>query len=158
MAIIEFLGFSVSILGAVICGRFVLPCFIIPHLSATLENAEQSLAHAVAAGAIPEANEYRVDFEILAGQFARMRIESHRSPGLFPQIRLVVRHGFTCRLYSLTSRVKALRLKVEVAMDERRLAVLATPRVVVRARTPAPAGDVAMPIPELTRPVTLLVH
>jgi hypothetical protein len=131
---IEFLGFSVSIFGVVICARFVLPCFIIPPLSSTLENAEQSLAHAVATGAIPEINEHTVEFEMyasrlcktrvvllmlthwhsLAGQFARIRIDSHRSPGLFPQIWLASRHGFTCKLYSLASRVEALRLKVEV--------------------------------------------
>ena len=129
---IEFIGFSVSILGVVICARFVLPCFIIPPLSLTMENAEQSLAHAVATGAIPEESEHRVNYEMyashlcnprvvvlthkhsLADQFARVRIDSHRSPGLFPQIWLAVRHGYTCKLYSLGSRVEALRLKVEV--------------------------------------------
>lgn len=66
-------------------------------------------------------------------------------------------------------------------MDERRLAVLATPQIVVRAPTPVPARgtwsidkswisgphhescfflalDVAMPIPERAPPGTMLVH
>jgi hypothetical protein len=63
-------------------------------------------------------------------------------------------------------------------MDERRLAAVAATQVVVRARTPGTWSidhaflgphcesffsssfglDVAMPIPELARPVTLLVH
>lgn len=136
MAIVELLGFCVSIFGmyaVVICLRFLLPCFITPTLSSILTNAEESLAHAVATGAIPETNELRVDLEMyaallfmqpravvlthlhsLASQFARMRLESHRSPGLFPQLWLAARYGLTCRLYSLASQIEAVRLKVEV--------------------------------------------
>jgi len=162
MAMIEFLGFCVSVFGmygVVICIRFLLPCFITPTVSSMLDNAEQSLADAVATGAIPEVNDHRVDLEILTSRFARMRIESHRSPGFFPQLWLAVRHGLTCKLYSLASQVEAVRQKVEVAVDERRLALLASPQIVVRAATPVPAGNVAMPIPELAPPEPLfLVH
>jgi len=106
-----------------------------------------------------EVNDHRVDLEILTSRFARMRIESHRSPGFFPQLWLAVRHGLTCKLYSLASQVEAVRQKVEVAVDERRLALLASPQIVVRAATPVPAGNVAMPIPELAPPEPLfLVH
>jgi hypothetical protein len=86
-----------------------------------------------------------------------MRIESHSSPGLFPQLRLAVRYGLTRRLYFLASQVEAVRLEVEMALDERRLALLASPQIVIRASTPVPAGVVAMPIPELAPPERLFV-
>jgi hypothetical protein len=136
MGLIELLGFCISIFGmycVVLCLRFLLPCSIITNVSSILNNAEQSLAHGVATGAIPLMNDYRVDLEMytscfcdymsssslthshsLASQFSRMRIESHRSPGFFPQIRLAVRHGLTCRLYSLASQIGAVGQKVEV--------------------------------------------
>jgi hypothetical protein len=43
-----------------------------------------------------------------------MRIESNLSPGLFPQLRLAVRHGLTRKLYFLASQAEAIRLEVEV--------------------------------------------
>jgi len=157
---VEFLGICVSIFGlygVVICLRFVLPCFIIPTVSSVLSNADQALALAVASGAIPATNVYQAHLETHANSFARMRIESHSSPGLFPQLRLAVRHGLTRRLYFLASQVEAVRLEVEMALDERRLALLASPQIVIRASTPVPAGVVAMPIPELAPPERLFV-
>ncbi|KAH9032566.1 hypothetical protein EDB85DRAFT_1201931 [Lactarius pseudohatsudake] len=116
MDLIEWLGFCLSILGTygvVIYLRLLIPCYIIPNVSSMLNNAERSLAHAVTIGALPEMSDYRVDLEILASRFARMRIESHRSPGVFPQIWLAVRHGLTCRLYSLASQIRAVGREVE---------------------------------------------
>ena len=78
-------------------------------------------------------------FYSFASELARMRIQSHRSPRLFQQIWLAIRHRLTYRLYSLSSEIGAVRLRVEVrfgspvmslpvykgsqlAMDEQRLA------------------------------------
>ncbi|KAH9067661.1 hypothetical protein EDB87DRAFT_18954 [Lactarius vividus] len=143
MDFIEWLGFCLSILGTygvVIYLRLLIPCYIIPNVSSMLNNAEQSLTHAVTIGALPEMSDYRVDLEILANRLARMRIESHRSPGAFPQIWLAIRHGLTCRLYSLASQIGAVGLEVEVAMDERRLSLLATPQIAVITPPIVPAG------------------
>lgn len=43
-----------------------------------------------------------------------MRIKSHISPGLFQQIQLAVQHRLTYRLYSLSSQIGAVSLRVEV--------------------------------------------
>ncbi|KAI9465244.1 hypothetical protein BJY52DRAFT_1245983 [Lactarius psammicola] len=134
MGPIEWIGFCISIFGmysVVICLRLILPCYIIPNVSSMLNNAGQSLAHAVTTGAIPEMSDYRVDLEILANRFARMRIESHRSPGMFPQIWLAVRHGLACRLYSLASQIGSVMQQIEVVMDEQHLSLHATPQNVV---------------------------
>jgi hypothetical protein len=85
-----------------------------------------------------------------------MRIESHRSPGFFRQIELGFRRGLTYRLYLLSSRIRAVKMRVEVrwtfiaiqqtikvsvsqvAMDERRLASLTAPQIVVSPPLPGP--------------------
>ena len=99
-------------------------------------------------------------FYSFASELARMRIQSHRSPRLLQQIRLAIRHRLTYRLYSLSSEIGAIRLRVEVrfgstvmslpvyklsqlAMDEQRLAF---PHNVVL--TPAPLHTSGM---QLTR-------
>ncbi|KAI9441610.1 hypothetical protein H4582DRAFT_2055471 [Lactarius indigo] len=155
MNFIEWLGFCLSVFGIyglVIYLRFLFPCYIIPNVFSILNNAEQSLAHAVSIGALPEMSDYRVDLEILASRFARMRIESHRSPGFFPQIWLAVRHGLTCRLYSLASQIGAVGIEVEVAMDVRRLSLPAAPQIVVITPSVAPAGDTAIPMTHTAEP------
>ena len=96
------------------------------------------------------------DLHSLAGNLAGMRIESHRSPGFLRQIELGFRRGLTYRLYLLSSRIRAVKMRVEVrstfiaiqqtieasvsqlAMDERRLALLTTPQIVVSAPSPGP--------------------
>ncbi|KAH9051002.1 hypothetical protein EDB83DRAFT_2317086 [Lactarius deliciosus] len=155
MDLIEWLGFCLSILGT--CGvviylRHLIPYYIIPNVSSMLNNAERSLAHAVTIGALPEMSDYWVDLEILASRFARMRIESHRSPGVFPQIWLAVRHGLTCRLYSLASQIRAVGHGVEVAMDLRRLSLPATPQIVAITPSIVPAGDTAIPMGHVAEP------
>ena len=54
------------------------------------------------------------DDRSLTNQLLRFRMESHRSPGFFSQLRLVLQSGLTCRLYVLSSQIEATRLKVEV--------------------------------------------
>jgi hypothetical protein len=53
----------------------------------------------------------------LANQVLRLRMESHRSPGLLQQLRLVFWSGLACRLYVLSSQIETLKLKVEVRRD-----------------------------------------
>ncbi len=54
------------------------------------------------------------DLHSLAADLARMRIESHRSPGFFQQTGLAFRHGLTYRLYSLSSKIRDVKMRVEV--------------------------------------------
>ncbi|KAH9035130.1 hypothetical protein EDB83DRAFT_2318817 [Lactarius deliciosus] len=69
MAIIDILGFCISIFGVVIYLRFLLPRNIIPNISTTLTDAEQSLALALTIGAISETSDYRVDLAISGSLF-----------------------------------------------------------------------------------------
>ena len=43
-----------------------------------------------------------------------MRIESNRTRGTFQQLRLVLLHGLTCKLYSLYDRIEDIKAKLEV--------------------------------------------
>ncbi|KAI9448678.1 hypothetical protein BJY52DRAFT_306544 [Lactarius psammicola] len=105
------------------------PCYIIPNLSTLLNDVEQCLTSAIAIGVILA--EYRAVLETHAGNLARMRIESHRSPGFFQQIVLAFRRGFhTQALFTLVA-IGAVKMRVELAMDERRLALLTAPQIVV---------------------------
>jgi hypothetical protein len=47
----------------------------------------------------------------------QIRIESHRAPGILLQLRLAVWHGLTCRLYTLSLRVEAIKTKIEVCWN-----------------------------------------
>ncbi|KAH9024289.1 hypothetical protein EDB84DRAFT_1507179 [Lactarius hengduanensis] len=130
MSFFDIFGFCVSILGmygAVVYLRCLLPRHIIPNVSAMLHDAQDTLA------------------VLFASELARMRIHSHRSPGLFQQIRLTVQHRLTYRLYSLSSQISAVRLRVERWM--RRLALLAVPHNVVLTVVPFPASGIAKPTP-----------
>jgi hypothetical protein len=44
----------------------------------------------------------------------QIRMESHRLPGILQQLRLAVWYGLTCRLYTLSSRVEAIKITIEV--------------------------------------------
>jgi hypothetical protein len=46
--------------------------------------------------------------------FVMMRVESNYAQGTFQQLRLALRRGLTCRLYSLRHRVEAVKSKLEV--------------------------------------------
>ncbi|KAH9032592.1 hypothetical protein EDB85DRAFT_1204601 [Lactarius pseudohatsudake] len=147
MSFFDIFGFCVSILGmygTVVYLRCLLPRHIIPNVSAMLHDAQDTLARAVTAGAIPDISGHGLDLESFASELARMRIHSHRSPGLFQQIRLTVQHRLTYRLYSLSSQISAVRLRVELAMDEQRLALLAVPHNVVLTVVLLPASGMQL--------------
>ncbi|KAI9454577.1 hypothetical protein BJY52DRAFT_721149 [Lactarius psammicola] len=131
-----------AVYGTVICFRCLFPCHIIPKVSALLNDVDQCLTSAVKTGAIPAVNEYRATLENLASDLARMRIESHRSPGFFQQIWLAFRCNLTYRLYSLASQIGAVKMRVEIVMDEHRLALPTTPQIVIVP----PPGAVVVPM------------
>lgn len=66
MGFFEIFGFCVSVLGmygVVVCLRCLLPCHIIPNVSAMLNDAQDTLTRAVTAGAIPDISEHGLDLE-----------------------------------------------------------------------------------------------
>lgn len=66
MGFFDIFGFCVSVLqmyGMVVYLRGLLPRHIIPCVSAKLDDAQDTLAHAVKAGAIPDISRYEEDLE-----------------------------------------------------------------------------------------------
>ena len=136
MRTLDILGFILPVLGAygiVFSVRFFLPCNTIRHVSAALNQVELLVNRFEAINGIPNASEYRTNLAMcedpcshrrqctdrqfcrsLANQLSRFRTENQGSPGFFSQLRLVLQSGLTCRLYVLSSRIEAMRLKVEV--------------------------------------------
>ena len=49
-----------------------------------------------------------------SNQFLRIRMESHRAPGILQQLRLAVQYGLTYKLYTLSSRVVAIKVEIKV--------------------------------------------
>jgi len=124
MRLIDVLSFCLSVLGTyglVYSLRWALPRNVVPRVSKALDEAETLLDHAEGINAIRNLAEYRTRLAILGNQFLRMRTESHRSPGFFQQLQLVFLCGLTYRLCTLSSRIEAIKLEVELMVDERRL-------------------------------------
>jgi hypothetical protein len=44
-------------------------------------------------------------------------MEIHRAPGILQQLRLAAWYGLTCKLYTLSSRVEAIKMKIEVRLE-----------------------------------------
>jgi hypothetical protein len=138
MQFTDILNFCFSILGLyglVYYLRFLIPRNVLPIASAVLTEAEHSLDRAESTGAIPQSNVHRsalTSYETIAvplptnphltdqlihscaNEFSQIRTESHRTPGILRQLRLAVWYGLTCRLYVLSSRVEAIKIKIEV--------------------------------------------
>jgi len=91
IGLIEIFSLFVAILATygivLVCFRCLLPCDIIPNVSALLNNAKQCLASAESSaeptGTIPAVSGYRAELESLADDLAQIRLESHRSPKFF---------------------------------------------------------------------------
>jgi hypothetical protein len=120
---------AMAVYGIPIFFRYSLPCYIIENLSTSLDDVEQCLNSATTIGVIPAENRadlerygIRVftrrgrltDLHSLADDLARMRIQSHHSPGFFQQTELGFRRGLTYRLYLLSSRIRAVKIRIEV--------------------------------------------
>jgi hypothetical protein len=135
MQLTDILSFCFSILGLyglVHYLRFLIPRNVLPYVSAVLTEAEHLLERAESTGIIPRPNHYRsaltsyeaiiplptdhylTDRHRYTNQFLRIRMESHRAPGMSQQLRLAVQYGITYRLYILSSRVVAIKVEVKV--------------------------------------------
>jgi len=118
--ILSFLGFY----GIVFSLRLLLPRNIVPLVLTALNEAIAILERDEAIY-IPNLSDYRANLARFRSQFVQMRAESNRSPGCFQQLCLLLLSGLTWRLYSLKLRIEAVKREVELAVDERRLALLA---------------------------------
>src|SRR6266852_6978877 len=135
MQFTDILSFCISILGLyglVYYLRFLIPRNVLPHVSAALTEAEHSLDRAESTGVIPRPNDYRsaltsyetvmhlpadrhlTDQRSCASEFLQIRMESHRAPGILRQLWLASWYGLSRRLYILSSRVEAIKIKIEV--------------------------------------------
>jgi hypothetical protein len=104
---------SLGIYGIVFSLRLLFPRTVVPLVKTSFEEAMSLLERAEAVN-IPYVSEYRINLAILHNQFLQMRTDSHRSPGFFQQLHLLLLCGLTWRLYDLKSRVDAIRRKIEV--------------------------------------------
>jgi hypothetical protein len=135
MQFTDILSFCFSILGLyglVFYLRFLIPRNVLPYVSAVLTEAEHLLDRAESTGVISRPNDYRsaltlykavihlptdghlTDRHSYSNQFLRIRMESHRAPGILQQLRLAVQYGLTCKLYMLSSRVVAIKVEIKV--------------------------------------------
>jgi hypothetical protein len=138
MQFTDILSFCFSILGLyglIYYLRFLIPHNVLPYVSSVLTDAERLLGRAESTGVIPRPNDYRsaltlykavmllstdghlTDRHSYSNQFLRIRMESHRGPGILQQLRLAVWYGLTCRLYALSLRVEAIKIEIEVCWN-----------------------------------------
>ena len=138
MRFTDILSFCFSILGLyglVYYLRFLLPRNLLSYASTVLTEAEHLLDRAESTGVIPQPNDYRsaltsyeavmslptdrhlTDQHSCANEFLQIRMESHRAPGILRQLWLAVWYGLTCKLYTLWSRVEAIKIKIEVCCN-----------------------------------------
>jgi hypothetical protein len=109
-----------------------------PHVSAVLTETDYLLDRAESTGVIPQRDDYRsalTSYETIsvplptnprltdqlihscANEFSQIRTESHRAPGILRQLWLAVWYGLTLRLYVLSTRVEAIKIKIEVCWN-----------------------------------------
>ncbi|KAI9512035.1 hypothetical protein F5148DRAFT_123125 [Russula earlei] len=122
---LSFLG----VYGLVLYLRFLLPRNVVPCVAAALSEAQQLLDRAEYMGAIPRLSEYRSALADHEHQFMRMRRESHRSATILGQLLLALRSGLTYKLYALSLRIDAMKVNIELAMDERQLSTQNLPTI-----------------------------
>jgi hypothetical protein len=135
MQFTDILSFCFSILGLyglVYYLRFLIPRNVLLYVSAVLTDTERLLGRAESTGVIPRPNDYRsaltlyeavvtlptdrhlTDRRSCASEFLQIRMESHRAPKILQQLRLAVQYGMTCKLYTLSSRVVAIKVEIKV--------------------------------------------
>ena len=67
MLVIDAISLSLSVLGIyglVLSLRYLIPCYIVPSLSARLSETQQLLSHAEAINAIPPESEHRTHLDL----------------------------------------------------------------------------------------------
>jgi hypothetical protein len=138
MQFTDILSFCFSILGLyglVYYLRFLIPHNVLPYVSAALTEAEHLLDRAESTGVISQPNDYRSALTLYeavvplptdrhltnqrscASEFLQIRMESNRAPGILRQLWLAIWYGLTCRLYTLSLRVEAIKIKIEVCWN-----------------------------------------
>ena len=138
MQLTDILSFCFSILGLyglVYYLRFLIPRNLLPYVSAVLTEAEHLLDRAESTDVISRPNDYRsaltlyesvvpssinrrlTDQHRCASEFLQIRMESHRAPGILRQLWLAVWYGLAYRLYTLSSRVEAIKIEIEVCWN-----------------------------------------
>jgi len=156
MHFIDILTLSLSILGVydlILYLRFLLPRNAIPCVATPLREVQQILHHAQSIGAIPRASEYAAALTIFEDEFLRMRVESHRSPAIYQQLLRAIQSGLTCRLYALSLRIDAIKVKLELAMDEQKLVLITTEQgPTTTAALPDLAAATAIPMNSVAKP------
>ncbi|KAI0286089.1 hypothetical protein BGY98DRAFT_1183097 [Russula aff. rugulosa BPL654] len=150
------LGLSVlGIYGLVFSLRYLIPCYIVPLLSARLNETRQLLSHAEAINAIPPESEHQTHLDRSANQLAAMRLQSNRARGPFQQLRLAIQRGLTCRLYVLYYRIESIKSKLELAIDKQQLRI-ADSESAIGTAVPSPAAATATPGNDVVDPTPAL--
>jgi len=152
MRFIDVLGLCLSVLGIyglILYLRYLLPYYVVPLLSALLNETQQLLDRAEALSAIPLESEYRTQLGLSANQLARMRMESNHAPGTFQQLRLAVQRGLTCKLFALYYRIEDVKSRLEVALDEQQLTIAENAS---STAVPSPAAVSAIPANDVIPP------
>jgi len=125
MQLLDIISFCLSIIGTysiVYSLRLLLPRNAIPHVSTLLDEAIILLYRAEDINALPNTNEYRTTLTIIQNQVVLFRMESHRARGVLQQLRLVILFGLAYRLHAISAQIEENRLRIELAVDEQRLA------------------------------------
>ena len=138
MQFTDILSFCFSILGLyglVYYLRYLIPRNVLPYVLSVLTDAERLLGRAESTGVIPRPNDYRsaltlyeavvplptdrhlTDQRSCASEFLQIRVESHRATGILQQLWLTVWYGRTYGLYTLSSRIDAIKIKIEVCWN-----------------------------------------
>jgi len=156
MRFIDIFTLSLSILGVhdlILYLRFLLPRNLIPRVAAPLTEAQHVLHRAQSTGAIPHASEYVATLATLENEFLRIRVESHRSPAIYQQLLRAIWSGLTYKLYALSLRVDAIKVKLELAVDEQQLASVITSQRATTAALLDPAAATAIPMNVVAEPL-----
>jgi len=150
MLIFTMVGTFRSIVGTVgvvaTCSRWVLPRNVIRQVSTELDEAEGLLNRAEAINAIQDESEYRRKLINIRNKFLRMRMANHRAPGFSQQLRLLFGSALTYKLYVLSSQIGAIKLQLELALDEQQLSSdVDDLESGITAMQPCPAAVIATP-------------
>jgi len=149
MLILAIVGTCRSVVGTVgviaTCSRWVLPRNVIHQVSTELDEAERLLNRAEAINAIQDECEYRRKFTNIRNKFLRMRLASHRAPGVFQQLQLLFGSALIYKLYVLSSQIGAIKLQLELTLDEHQLSSDIDLESGITAMQPCPAVVMAIP-------------
>jgi len=144
------LGTCRSVVGTVsvvaTCSQWVLPRNVICKVSTELDEVEGLLNRAEAINAIQDEREYRIKLANIRNKFLCIRMTNHRAPGFFQQLRLLFGSTLTYNLYVLSSQIGAIKLQLELALDEQQLSSDIDLESAITATQPCPAAAMGIPL------------